>query len=258
MSKESHHPAAAPELGKLNIELSLSDKQIEARIYTSIRRSGKSSCPRSSSFDPVVPGRTEPGRVDVSVGTFRERKASRPKTDCFRSEPDEAADPEPMWGDQHRRNRSEAVAAAGYRRPGESDRLRFFSDPITPFTAPSVYQMMETEQSKRDEEAAWVTRCLAGERDAFEPLVRRYQQHIYRLANRILGCRESALDITQDTLVKAYNNLAGFKPDQSFRNWVLTIATHLCFDSLRRNRSFLNYFREKSGMIRGNSSHGAR
>lgn len=110
--------------------------------------------------------------------------------------------------------------------------------------------MMETEQSKREEEAAWVTRCLAGERDAFEPLVRRYQQHIYRLANRILGCRESALDITQDTLVKAYNNLAGFKPDQSFRNWVLTIATHLCFDSLRRNRSFLNYFREKSGMIR--------
>lgn len=78
----------------------------------------------------------------------------------------------------------------------------------------------------------------------------RHQSHIYRLACRITGCSDTARDITQDTLIKAYHKLSSFNLQHSFRNWTLAIATNLCLDILRRQKSHMKYVTERQGMHR--------
>jgi len=86
-----------------------------------------------------------------------------------------------------------------------------------------------------DSDAALVARGRGGDVRAFDELVRRHQQTVYRLAYRLLGDREDAGDATQEAFVRAYENLPRFRADGNFRNWLLTIATNHCL-SYRRYR----------------------
>ena len=65
-----------------------------------------------------------------------------------------------------------------------------------------------------------VQRAQAGDRDAFQQLVERYQRRIAALALGMLRSREDALDIVQETFTKAYQNLDRFKGDSAFYTWV--------------------------------------
>jgi RNA polymerase sigma-70 factor (ECF subfamily) len=53
----------------------------------------------------------------------------------------------------------------------------------------------------------------------------------------MLGSLEDARDAAQESFVKAYHALPLYKPELSFRNWVLRIASNLCVDLLRRRTS---------------------
>ena len=77
---------------------------------------------------------------------------------------------------------------------------------------------------------------LAGEQDAFEALVERYKDAVQNLAYRMLGNTTEAEDVTQETFVRAYTQLATYKPAHKFSTWVLSIASHLAIDQLRRRR----------------------
>ena len=77
---------------------------------------------------------------------------------------------------------------------------------------------------------------LAGEQDAFEALVERYKDSVQNLAYRMLGNTTQAEDVTQEVFVRAYTQLATYKPAHKFSTWLLSIASHLAIDQLRRRR----------------------
>ncbi len=76
----------------------------------------------------------------------------------------------------------------------------------------------------------------AGDTDAFEMLVRRYQASVYRIALRLLGSSADADDVTQDTFVRAWRSLARFRGDSTFATWLYRIVTRRCFDLLATHR----------------------
>ena len=85
-------------------------------------------------------------------------------------------------------------------------------------------------------DVALVELVLANDQDAFAVLVERYKDAVQNLAYRMLGNTTEAEDVTQETFVRAYTQLATYKPAHKFSTWVLSIASHLAIDQLRRRR----------------------
>ena len=81
-----------------------------------------------------------------------------------------------------------------------------------------------------------VTRSKTGDTESFNQLVRRWERPIFALAYRTLGREEDARDVTQETFLRAFRALAGFKGDSKFSSWLYRIALNLCRDWIRRER----------------------
>lgn len=75
-----------------------------------------------------------------------------------------------------------------------------------------------------------------GEQGAFAELVRRHQNRVFRFLLRMMGCREEALELTQDTMLKAFHALPGWRPDATFGTWLFRIASNAATDRLRRKK----------------------
>ena len=88
----------------------------------------------------------------------------------------------------------------------------------------------------REEEARLVRDILKGDADAFETLVREHQTRVYNLALRMTGSPEDAMDISQETFLKAWRTLGKFRGDCSLGSWLYRIASNLCIDLLRKNK----------------------
>ena len=88
----------------------------------------------------------------------------------------------------------------------------------------------------KDEESALIERVLAGDANAFEPLVLEHQTNVYRLALRLMGNEADAADAAQDAFVKAYTSLSSFRGDSRFSVWLYRLTNNLCIDALRRRR----------------------
>lgn len=84
------------------------------------------------------------------------------------------------------------------------------------------------------EDALLVAQAKAGDRAAFDGLVRRHSRPCVRLAARLTGNREDAEDVVQEAFAKAYRFLDRFREDASFRTWMLRITLHQAKDNLRR------------------------
>jgi len=85
-------------------------------------------------------------------------------------------------------------------------------------------------------DAAIVSLVLAGDHDVFAVLVERYKDAVQNLAYRLLGNITEAEDVMQETFVRAYTQLMTYKPAHKFSTWLLSIASHLAIDQLRRRR----------------------
>ena len=85
-------------------------------------------------------------------------------------------------------------------------------------------------------DAELVELVLAGDQDAFSVLVERYKDAVQNLAYRMLSNVTEAEDVTQEVFVRAYTQLATYKPAHKFSTWLLSIASHLAIDQLRRRR----------------------
>jgi RNA polymerase sigma-70 factor (ECF subfamily) len=85
-------------------------------------------------------------------------------------------------------------------------------------------------------DAALVQRARAGELDAFEALLNRYEQRVYSLALRMLRHQQDAEDITQQTFLSAMEHLEGFRGEASFGTWLLRIATHAALKVIRKRK----------------------
>ncbi len=78
-----------------------------------------------------------------------------------------------------------------------------------------------------------VERARAGDEEAFEDLVRRYEKPIYYLALRSVREEQAAADLAQTAFLKAYEGLRGFRGQASFKTWLYRIAMNLCKNYLR-------------------------
>ncbi|HVT57298.1 MAG TPA: RNA polymerase sigma factor [Thermoanaerobaculia bacterium] len=94
-----------------------------------------------------------------------------------------------------------------------------------------------THQAVSDEQA--VTRVLAGERELFELLMRRYNERLYRVARAIVDDDSEAEDVVQDAFVRAYNHLGQFAGRAQFSNWLTRIAVNEARARARRRRRVL-------------------
>ena len=85
-------------------------------------------------------------------------------------------------------------------------------------------------------DAELVQQTLTSDQDAFATLVERYKDAVQNLAYRMLSNITEAEDVTQEVFVRAYTQLATYKPAHKFSTWLLSIASHLAIDQLRRRR----------------------
>jgi len=87
-----------------------------------------------------------------------------------------------------------------------------------------------------DEDKQLVKRTLKGEKDAFEMILRKYQQPLFNYVGRMVGEREMALDFTQDIFLKAYSFLPTYRDDFKFSTWLFKIASNYMIDYWRRKK----------------------
>ena len=81
-----------------------------------------------------------------------------------------------------------------------------------------------------------IRRVLRGDSEAFSELVAAYQKNVYNIALRLLGSREDAEDLTQETFLTAYRRLGDFRGESRFSTWLCRIASNACIDALRRRK----------------------
>jgi RNA polymerase sigma-70 factor, ECF subfamily len=81
-----------------------------------------------------------------------------------------------------------------------------------------------------------VDRTRGGDVDSFNQLILRWERPIYALAYRVIGREEDARDVCQETFLRAYRALPGFKGEAKFSSWVYRIALNLCRDWIRKQR----------------------
>ncbi|MBE3519619.1 MAG: sigma-70 family RNA polymerase sigma factor [Firmicutes bacterium] len=81
-----------------------------------------------------------------------------------------------------------------------------------------------------------IQRALRGDADAFAELVGKYHKQVFNLAYRLTGNREDAMDVTQETMLRAYRALASFREGADFLPWIYRIAWNICADRGRKQK----------------------
>lgn len=105
------------------------------------------------------------------------------------------------------------------------------------------------------QDAALVSRCLAGDSTSFDQLVAKYKDTVHRIALRMTGCSVSAHDLTQETLLQAWVKLPQLQEPERFGGWLRTVAANTCKMWLRRQSRDDVSLDELIGM--GDDSQGA-
>ena len=88
----------------------------------------------------------------------------------------------------------------------------------------------------RLEDAELIRLTQGGNAEAFNPLVRKYQQKIYNLIYRKVYDPETARDLCQVVFLKAWQGLPNFKGQSTFYNWLYQIAVNCSIDFLRKQK----------------------
>src|SRR5690242_11546360 len=81
-----------------------------------------------------------------------------------------------------------------------------------------------------------VARSMGGDVDSFNQLVLRWERPIYALAYRVIGREQDARDVCQETFLRAFRAIKGFRGQAKFSSWLYRIALNLCRDWVRRER----------------------
>jgi RNA polymerase sigma-70 factor, ECF subfamily len=116
----------------------------------------------------------------------------------------------------------EVVAAGQTVRNGHSSKLLRKGDPP------------RSAMTWTDEEL--VAKSVGGDAESFNELILRWERPIYVLAYRTIGREEDARDVCQETFLRAFRALPGFRGQAKFSSWLYRIALNLCRDWMRRER----------------------
>lgn len=97
--------------------------------------------------------------------------------------------------------------------------------------------------SSRDEDWMLVQRVQAGDHAAFDQLILKYRERLYRIIYNLTGNREDASDLTQDSFIKAFRSISRFKGKSGIFTWLYRIGvnTALTFLNKQRRRRFFSF-----------------
>ena len=85
-------------------------------------------------------------------------------------------------------------------------------------------------------DAELIGRFKGGDEQAFSQIVERYQKRLVHTASMLIDNPDDAADMVQDTFVKAYFNLKGFREESALYTWLYRILYNRCVSALRRNK----------------------
>ena len=90
---------------------------------------------------------------------------------------------------------------------------------------------------ERDQIFLVIERCLAGEPEAWEEIVRSHNRRIYNICYRFTGSPDDAEDVTQEVFIKIYRTLKSYDSQKgAFTTWITTVTRNLLVDNYRRNK----------------------
>ncbi|HET9698211.1 MAG TPA: sigma-70 family RNA polymerase sigma factor [Terriglobales bacterium] len=82
-----------------------------------------------------------------------------------------------------------------------------------------------------------VRRCIAGDAEAWEEIVRQYNRRIYSVCYRFTGSTDDAEDLAQEVFIKLYRTLGSYAPEKgAFATWVMTMTRNLLVDHFRKTK----------------------
>jgi RNA polymerase sigma factor (sigma-70 family) len=82
-------------------------------------------------------------------------------------------------------------------------------------------------------DAELVSRCRAGDHEAWRELVERYSRYVYAITQAFRLSQHDAEDVFQDTFARAYERLHTLRDDEALRPWLASLTRRLCIDRLR-------------------------
>jgi RNA polymerase sigma factor (sigma-70 family) len=82
------------------------------------------------------------------------------------------------------------------------------------------------------DDAALVTACLGGRREAFDVIVERHRRTIYQVCYRFVNNHEDASDLSQEAFVRAWRGLRHFKGHAALSTWLYRIAVNVCLNKV--------------------------
>jgi RNA polymerase sigma-70 factor (ECF subfamily) len=88
-----------------------------------------------------------------------------------------------------------------------------------------------------------IERCLNGDQDAWETIVKLYWRKVFNVAYKFVGRHDLAEDLTQDVFLKLYKSLDTFDRRANFQTWLISVSRNLCIDhyrSVRKERELVN------------------
>ena len=85
-------------------------------------------------------------------------------------------------------------------------------------------------------DAQLLARVVDGDHDAFNEIMGAHENRVFSVCLRILGDREQALDVTQETFLTAFRKAHQFKGNAAVGTWIYRIAVNSCYDQLRKQK----------------------
>jgi RNA polymerase sigma-70 factor, ECF subfamily len=107
-------------------------------------------------------------------------------------------------------------------------------------------------------DAELVAACLEGRREAFDEIVARHQKVIYQLCYRFAGNHADASDLSQETFLRAWRGLRGFRQHAMLRTWLYRIAVNVSMKRVSRQRAPAERVDETSLIDRSSDGPGDR
>jgi RNA polymerase sigma-70 factor (ECF subfamily) len=83
-------------------------------------------------------------------------------------------------------------------------------------------------------DAEVIYQVISGNVNAFERLLKKYEVHVMRIVKKHIPF-DKVEEVAQDAFVRAYQSLANFKRDDSFKQWLSTITIRTCYDFWRKH-----------------------
>jgi len=100
--------------------------------------------------------------------------------------------------------------------------------------AASPSNPLRTKSRQEGDETELIAKAREGDRESFTVLVQRYERRVVGVALAVVHNQDDALELAQETFVRAFENLKNFESRSSFSTWLYRIAANLSIDFWRR------------------------